>query len=39
MSKISRFYHVSIQQLKSWNELENIDLIHPKQKIIIKANK
>ncbi|MBL5888916.1 M23 family metallopeptidase [Heyndrickxia sporothermodurans] len=39
LSKISRFYHVSIQQLKSWNELENIDLIHPKQKIIIKANK
>ncbi|QQZ10990.1 peptidoglycan DD-metalloendopeptidase family protein [Heyndrickxia vini] len=39
LSKISRSYHVSIQQLQSWNDLEDVNLIQPKQKIIIKANK
>ncbi|MGE8204370.1 peptidoglycan DD-metalloendopeptidase family protein [Heyndrickxia sp. NPDC080065] len=36
LSKISRIYNVSINQLLSWNHIINKDLILPKQKIIIK---
>lgn len=39
LNKISRMYHVSVQQLQSWNKLANMDLIIPDQKIIIQQNK
>ncbi|MDH5159979.1 M23 family metallopeptidase [Heyndrickxia oleronia] len=36
LSKISRKFGVTIDQLLSWNNITNKDLIHTKQKIVIK---